>query len=297
MFLQLEKGFSFSSWKGDFFSESGKYIAKVEYSEASGKAQLFIRGSESKFEMLASSETFHGSSTSWGGGGKMLYNDKQVFTFTAKTPYEIEVKTAKIRGARTVVKTKIDSWNRRFCWAYRQGEPWYKAWQYASWGNILMGDKYCFCSIYDIGTGRRLFNMSHHPVFNEHDELVWSSLKDSEKMLILALSVRHLCGVYVGKTQTPLSSIFSKNCPSLPSFKVNDSGRCVINPNCFRRRFFGEFLFTGNSITWFVILGFWILYASMPNSGTLGVAIMFSVLGLLWILISKWGNSFSPLEW
>lgn len=297
MFLQIDKGFSFSSWSGEFFLENGQKIAKVEYSESGGSAQLSIACEGAVFEMQSTTETFHGSPSCWGGGGRMIYNGKQVYSFTAKTPYEIEVKTAKVRGARVVVRTKIDSWTRRFCWAYRQGEPWYKAWQYASWGNILMGDKYSFCSMYGIGTGRRLFNMNHHPVFNGFDEQVWLGLKASEKMLILALSVRHLCGVYVGKTQTPLSSIFSKNCPSVPSFKINERGMCVINPNVFPRRFLGEFLFTGNSITWGVVLTLWILYLFMPNSGTLGVAIMFSVLGLLWVLLCKWGNKFSPLEW
>lgn len=297
MFLNLQKGFSFSSWKGEFYLMRGEKIASVEYTETGGKACLTICGMDATFVMLSSTETFHGTSTSWGGGGKMLYNGEHFYTFIAKTPYEIEVKNAKIRGTRTVVITKIDSWKRRFCWAYRQCLPWYKAWQYASWGNILIGDKYCFCSIYDIGTGRRLFQMKQHPVFNEYDEQVWLKLKDVEKMLILALSVRHLCGVYVGKSQTPWSSIFGKNCPSIPSFVVNDIGKCVINPNCFRRRIFGEFLFTGNSITWLVVLGGWILYTIMPNSGTLGIAIMFSIIGFFWILISKWGNSFSPLEW
>lgn len=297
MLLELDKGFSFSSWKGEFYAESGQKIASIDYSEGGENACLNIVGSGATFAMLSTSDTFHGSSSGWGGGAKMLYNGEHVYTFTSKNPYEIEVKTAKIRGARTIVKTKIDSWKRRFCWAYRQGLSWYKAWQYASWGNILMGDKYCFCSLYNIGSGRRLFNMSRHPVFNSCDEQVWLTLKDVEKMLILALSVRHLCGVYVGKTQTPLSSVFSKNCPDIPSFVVNDKDNCVINPHYFHRRPFGEFLFTGNAMTWLIVASFWILYCLMPNSGTFGIAIMFSIIGFFWILICKWGNNFSPLEW
>lgn len=297
MNLKLESGFSFSSWRGEFFSEAGEKIAAVEYAEHTSKAVLTISCPGSIFEMISTTESFHGSSSGWGGGGKMLHNGKPVYTFTAKTPAEIEVKTARPRAARSVLKSGIDSWNRRFRWAYRQGEPWYKAWQYASWGHILMGDKYCFCSMYHIGAGRRLFRMDQHPVFNAADEQVWATLKDTEKLLVLALSARHLCGVYVGKTQTPLSSIFSSSCPNVPSFIINEKGRCDINPRRFRCRILGEFLFTGNSVTWFIVAAMWVLYHCSPNSGTLGVAVMFSIIGFFWILISRWADKFEPLEW
>lgn len=297
MYLNVEGGLGFSSWRGHVCRENGEAIADMSYSESSGHAELVIKCQESRFELISSTENFHGSGTVWGGGGRAFYNGRHVYSVLSKTPHETEVKTATLRGARVVLRYCLDSWKRRFCWAYRQGVPWYRAWQYASWGNIIMGAHYCLSSTCDVGAGYRFFNDSHQPLFHESDEDVWLALPPEEQMMLLALSVRHLCGRYQGKSRTTFSAHFCRSCPDVPSFITNEQGRCCINPAHFRRRVLGEFLCAGNSVSYLCVIGLWLAYAISPNDTLYAMAIMISVLALGWVLLCCRLQRFEPLEW
>lgn len=301
MYLLFDSRYFYSSWKGEFYCENGEWVADVQYAESAGKGVLTISGAEATFEVHSVIESFSGPSVNRGGGGRMLYNGKPAYNFTAKTPVLLEVRTADLRGARPVFRTQVDSWNRRFCWAYRQGLSLFKAWQYASWGNILIGRKCCFCSLFPMNCAPRQISRLRHPLFHESDEGVWLRLGDKEKLLVLALSVRGLCGLYNGREATPLSSMFSSHCPDVPSFIINEKGNCDINPARFYRRIIGEFLVMGHPVTWLVIIGCWALYAAHPEREEMAyllMAIIFTVLGFGWILICRWANNaMDSLEW
>ena len=112
---------------------------------------------------------------------------------------------------------------------------------------------------------------------------------------------RMLCGMYNCKVSTPLSSIFSRNCPAVSSFVINGNGKCDINPARFRRRWLGEFLATGHPITSLLIIAIWLPYATHPQRDEMGFLLMaciFTALGLGWMLICRWANrNPEPMEW
>ncbi len=297
MHLLLERGAGFRSWEGAFVSEAGELIATAEFRKDSHSVLTIQRG-ENCFEMTSTTESFHTTPSSGGGGGKATYNGKLTYSFTSTHPMLIEFKEAGLRRQRIVLKTQIDSWQRRFCWAYRQGQSWFKAWQYASWGNIAIGSDYCFCSFYTLNAGFRMTS-NHMPCFNEEDERVWSELKAEEQMLILALSVFHICGTFVGKKNSPFTSQFSRSCPNVPSYAVSKTPglHCSIDPSMYRRRWFGEFWAVGNPIAYIATLLAGMLYYVEPCSGTLGVLGMVAAASLVWMVISRAFGKYSPKEW
>ncbi len=299
MHLLLDSSYFPSSWGGVIYRENGERVAGVRYAESAGKGVLTLSSGETSFEVHAATESFSGSSTN--KGGRMLCNGKHVYSFTSSTPALLEVRTADLRGARTVFRTHLDSWNRRFCWAYRQGFSWFRAWQYAGWGHMLVGRKCCFSSLFAVNAAPRSLGKLRHPLFHEADEAVWLGLEPVEQLLVLALSVQGLCGMYNCKVSTPLSSIFSRNCPAVPSFVINGNGKCDINPARFHRRWLGEFLATGHPITWLLIIAIWLPYATHPQRDEMGFLLMsciFTALGLGWMLICRWANRHpEPMEW
>lgn len=298
MFIRMAQPFSFRSWRGEFVDADGQHIAEADFGIRSGHDVLRIRRGDACFEMVATSATFHGCASSWGGGGKFVLNDKVLYTFTAKTPYEIEVFTAGTRRSQRVLYTRLDSWKRRFCWAYRQGASWFAAWQYAGRGNLHIGVDYCLASLFDIST-RRVPGRSPHPLMNAADAAVWQTRPEAEQLLLLALSVRHLCGDFPGKSRIAFSSRFGNSCPEVPSFipSQNPLLHCCIRPEMFRPRYVGEFLGAGNPVAVFLILLVWLLYATTPGSGVLAPAIVVTVLALGWILICRRAHRYEPAEW
>lgn len=298
MFIQIQSPFHFSSWRGEIVDSAGQRIAEADFGERGGHAVLRIQRGADCFEMKAATATFHGSASSFGGGGKFLLGGRTVYTFTAKTPYEMEVFTAGSRRSQRVLCTRIDSWKRRFCWAFRQGAGWWAAWQYASWGNLLIGQDYALASLLDIST-RRVPGRRPHPLMNAADVAVWQSRPEQEQLLLLALSLRHLCGDFVGKSGWAFSSRLRRSCPEVPSFRPSPQPHlhCSVRASLFRPRYMGEFLAVGNPVAIGLMVMAWVGYALVSGYDMLPVAIAVTLLSLGWVLICRWGHGGEPADW
>ena len=107
MHLLLDSSYFPSSWGGVIYRENGERVAGVRYAESAGKGMLTLSDGENAFEVHAATESFSGPSTN--KGGRMLCNGRHVYSFTSSTPALLEVRTADLRGARTVFRTQLDS--------------------------------------------------------------------------------------------------------------------------------------------------------------------------------------------
>ena len=190
------------------------------------------------------------------GGGRILYNGECVASWLAKIPVDLTITNMR---RITIMKLKIDDWERRFKWAYRQGISWKLAWQYASWGQLLIGQNFALCSVINPRFGWQ-FGATSNP-FNSFDETIVEHLPRMEQLMVLFIVYRRLCSVYPNMTKSPSWIGLGKNCPNVPSFIEKDKcgqSYLIFDPNQVlkenkRKCLIGEFLATGHPICWLFI--------------------------------------------
>ena len=296
----LTQGYgTLQAWQGRFVSEAGEPVAQAEFAQGKASSTLRITRGETCMEMVSTTPTFHTAPNAFGGGGgKFTFNGEQRYSFLCATPAEIEVTSASRRSmGKRVLRAQLDSWKRRFLWAYRQGLSAAEARRYAGHGDLLIGSSYALASFHCMRSGHgELDHAGAHTLFHAADEELWATLPEEEQLLVLALSVRHLCGNYHDKRHT-LGLRQLPACPNVPSFVPREAPlHASIDPGHFPRRA-GESWHTGSPLAKFCLVAAWAATLIDRSPNMVGLAIFVSIPCVLWLLICYGVNRYTLKEW
>lgn len=127
----------YSKWSATLLSDEDRACGMASYSEKPS-SELLIRLHSNELRVNITQGSF------FDGGGPIFYNGKQIGNWFGKIPGIFSINDMR---RITIVQLKIDDWKRRFKWAYRNGVSWKQAWQYASWGYLLIGKNYALASV------------------------------------------------------------------------------------------------------------------------------------------------------
>lgn len=147
----------YSKWSATLLSDEDRACGMASYSEKPS-SELLIRLHSNELRVNITQGSF------FDGGGPIFYNGKQIGNWFGKIPGIFSINDMR---RITIVQLKIDDWKRRFKWAYRNGVSWKQAWQYASWGYLLIGKNYALASVINPNFGWQ-YGASSNP-FNEDD--------------------------------------------------------------------------------------------------------------------------------
>lgn len=272
----------YSQWSATLFSDEDRPCGTASYSEKPSP-ELLIRLDSNELRINLAQGSF------FDGGGPILYNGKRMGNWTGKIPGIFSITDMR---RITVMQLKIDDWKRRFKWAYRNGVSWKQAWQYASWGYLLIGKNYVLASVINPNFGWQ-YGASSNP-FNQDDDQTVQGLPPQEQLMILFVVLRRLCSVYPGMTRSPSWIGLGHACPDLPSCaRIDKDGQSYltldpekISPRNNGSRWIGEFMATGHPFCWLIIILCLLVCIFVPGKGALTGGLTFGSAMVCYLILN-----------
>lgn len=277
----------YSKWSATITSNEEVVLGMASYANKPFPQFLIRLGSNELSASITQGSFFD-------GGGTIFYNGERIASWFGKIP---GIFTITDIHRVMILQLKIDDWGRRFKWAYRNGVSWKKAWQYASWGYLLIGKNYVLASIINPNFGWQ-YGASSNP-FNEDDNQVVRDLPQQEQLLLLFVTLRRLCSVYPGMTRSPSWVGLGSACPDVPSCAKISKGcqsyltldpKKISSGNNGSRRV-GEFMATGHPFCWLIITICLLVCIFVPGKGALAGGIAFGVVASGYLILNLFFSS------
>ncbi len=189
--LIVKKGdFGFVTTKeaflGRILDRKHQEIATIEYDNSTQRAKLLITMGEDSISLCSLSKFLAGTA------GDFLINGKKYGRYNHTKPDSLEMSTC---AGNLILQVAEDDTNRRFLWAYRQGESRGNAKAYSSSKYaLLLGHNYALASILRPMDSPFYFaaNMSFE-LMSDADEEVFYQRSKEEQLCILVCSCWWLC--------------------------------------------------------------------------------------------------------
>lgn len=282
----------YSKWSAAILSDEEVLLGMASYADKPSPQFLIRFGSNELSANITQGSFFD-------GGGAIFYNGERIASWSGKIP---GIFTITDMRRITILQLKIDDWERRFKWAYRNGISWKQAWQYASWGYLLIGKNYALASIINPNFGWQ-YGASSNP-FNKDDNQIVQGLPQQEQLLLLFVILRRLCGVYPGMTRSPSWVGLGSACPDVPSCaKINKGSQSylTLDPKKISfgnnvSRWPGEFMATGHPFCWLIIAICLAVCIFVPGKGAFVGGIAFGVVAAGYLILNLLLSSHSVKE-
>ena len=272
----------YSKWSATLLSDEDRACGMASYSEKPS-SELLIRLHSNELRVNITQGSF------FDGGGPIFYNGKQIGNWFGKIPGIFSINDMR---RITIVQLKIDDWKRRFKWAYRNGVSWKQAWQYASWGYLLIGKNYALASVINPNFGWQ-YGASSNP-FNEDDAQIVRALPPQEQLTILFVVLRRLCSVYPGMTRSPSWIGLGHACPNVSScVRIDKGGQSylTLDPKKISvrnnaSRWLGEFMATGHPFCWLIITVCLLAGIFVPGKGAVIGGVAFGSVTICYLILN-----------